>query len=459
MTDREAELRRLAYRDHLTGLPNRVSMQARIEATLERAGREGAAAALLFCDLDGIKRVNETLGHDLGDVVLVEVAQRLLNLTGQQVSVSRQEGDKFLVLLEDLPHPLEAATEVARDYGQRLERAFAVPFTAGGATFELTASTGIALFPWHAQDGTELIARADSAMWDAKRAGRAQVVLFAGGHERPYAELEATLRVRQALTNGELELHYQPVIEIADGGGLGGLEALLRWRDPDRGLVFPGQFLGLIEHSPLLEEIGEWVVAEVCRQLAEWRTRGFTPRVSFNIPARQLRRPGFAGYVLATAAEYEIDLPRVAAEITESANVDLEPVQPVLRELCDAGLVLSLDDFGTGYSSFARLRDMPFSLLKTDLSFMQGIPESRASVDVMEAMVQLGRSLGLVTIVEGVETEAQLECLLGIGVRVAQGFLFGRAAPASETEARYGVGATTTAPAVVADVVRRAGST
>ncbi|MEA2125200.1 MAG: hypothetical protein QOI80_1982, partial [Solirubrobacteraceae bacterium] len=427
---------------HLTGLPNRASMQARIDAALERATREGSSVALLFCDLDGIKLVNDTLGHALGDEVLGDVAGRLSALTGPGVCVGRHGGDEFLVLLEDLPHDRDAALAIARGYGDRVAAAFAAPFAAGSATFELTTSAGIAVFPWHADGALALLERADSAMYEAKRAGRAQTVVFERARERPFSELEATLRVRHALAVGELELHYQPVIEIAAGGGLGGLEALIRWRDPDRGLVMPGQFLPLIEHSPLLEELGEWVFTEVCRQLADWRTRGFTPRVSFNIPARQLRRPGFGEFVLRVAAETGTDLTRIAAEITESANVDLDPVLPVLDQLCDAGLVLSLDDFGKGYSSFARLRDMPFSLLKTDLSFMRGVPADTTAVDVLEAMVRLGTTLGLVTIVEGVETEAQLDALLAIGVRVAQGFLFGRAAPAAEIEARYAGAAT-----------------
>ncbi len=423
-------------------------MQTRIEAAVERGAREGSAAALLFCDLDGIKLVNDTLGHAHGDRVLVAVAERLRGLLGATVSAGRHGGDEFLVLLEDLPHNRDSALDAARAFGDRLAATLALPFSVGGATFELTASTGVAAFPWHAADAATLVERADSAMYEAKRAGRARTVVFEGVRQQSYRELEATLRVRRALAAGELELHYQPVIEAADGGGLGGLEALLRWRDPDRGLVLPGEFLPMLERSRLLDEVSEWVFREVCRQLAEWRGRGFTPRISFNVPARQLRTPGFADFILRTAAETGADLTRVAAEITESANVDLDPVLPVLRRLREAGLVLSLDDFGTGYSSFARLRDMPFSLLKTDLSFMRGVPNDPVAVDLLEAMVRLGRTLGLVTIVEGVETPAQLDRLLGIGVRVAQGFLFGRAQPPSEIEAQYagGVASTATRP-------------
>ena len=433
----ERELRRLAYRDDLTGLPNRASMRERIGAALKHAEREGTAVAVLFCDLDGIKLVNDTLGHALGDQVLADVADRLRTLARAGVTAGRHGGDEFLLLVEDLPGDRDAAMAAAAELGSRLAAAFNPPFWAGGATFELTTSAGAAVFPWHADDATTLVERADGAMYEAKRAGRAQTVVFDRVIERPYRELEATLRVRRALAAGELELHYQPVIEIADGGGLGGLEALLRWNDPDRGLVLPNDFLPLLDRSPLLEEIGEWVFAEVCRQLQDWRRRGFNPRVSFNLPARQLRRPGFADYILRVAEESGADLTRIAAEITETANVDLEPVLPVLLRLREAGLVLSLDDFGTGYASFARLRDMPFSLLKTDASFMRGIPDDETAVELLQAMMTLGKTLGLVVIVEGIETERQLERALEIGVRVAQGFLFDRALPPDAIEARY----------------------
>ena len=434
----ERELRRLAYRDHLTGLPNRASMQERIAVALERAEREGCGLAVLFCDLDGIKLVNDTLGHALGDQVLVEVAERLRKLARAGVTAGRHGGDEFLLLVEDLPQDRDAAIAEAAELGRRLAAAFAEPFAAGGATFELTTSAGAAVFPWHAGDAATLVEHADSAMYDAKHAGRARTVVFDRATERPYRELEATLRIRRALSDGELELHYQPVIEIADGGGLGGLEALLRWRDPDRGLVMPGEFLPHLDRSPLLEEIGEWVFAQVCRQLREWRARGFDPRVSFNLPARQLRRPGFADFIVRVAEETDADLTRIAAEITETASVDLEPALPVLLKLREAGLVLSLDDFGIGYAHFARLRDMPFSLLKTDRSFMRGVPEDETAVELLHAMTTLGKTLGLVVIVEGVETEPQLERVLDIGVRVAQGWLFDRALPPEEVEARYG---------------------
>ncbi len=370
----EAELRRLAYRDHLTGLPNRIAMADRIEAALVRSRREGTCAALVFVDMDGFKRVNDTLGHAAGDDLLALVADRMRTLPDARVTAGRHGGDEFLLLVEDLPREPQAAARELTEIGSQLLSALHEPFTVARSSFEINASAGGSISPVDAENHAELVDHADQAMYVAKRSGGARMVLFDEPESHSVLELEATLRARRALANGELELFYQPVVEIADGGGLGSLEALIRWRDPDRGLLLPDAFLPFIEHSPLVEEIGEWVFTEICCQLARWGERAFAPRVSFNIPARQLKRPGFAEFVIRTAAENGADLSRLAAEITETSPVALEDVLPTLTRLREAGFVLSLDDFGTGYSSLARLRAMPFTLLKTDRSFMTGIP-------------------------------------------------------------------------------------
>jgi EAL domain-containing protein (putative c-di-GMP-specific phosphodiesterase class I) len=262
--------------------------------------------------------------------------------------------------------------------------------------------------------------------------------VFERSERRSLAELEATRRVRQGLAHDELELHYQPVIEIAHGGGLAGLEALLRWRDPDRGLVRPDDFLPFIEESALAEEVGEWVFAEVCRQLAAWRTRAFEPRVSFNIPLSQVKRPGFADFMIRTATNRGADLTRLAIEITETGPVALDEVGPILRSLCDAGLVLALDDFGTGHSSLARLRSLPFTLLKTDRGFMDGIPGDPVAEELLEGIIALGKALRLQVVVEGVETHEQQQALLRMGCRIAQGYHLGAPAPPDAIEARWG---------------------
>jgi diguanylate cyclase (GGDEF)-like protein len=437
-TSDEVDLRRLAFRDHLTGLPNRLAMADRIEAALARSRREGTSAALLFVDIDGFKRVNDTLGHGAGDELLRLVAARLRALGDDRITAGRHGGDEFLLLVDDLPRDQDTVALAIEHVGKRLTVVLQEPFSVARATFELSASAGASVFPIDARNHHELLEHADQSMYVAKRRGRGQVAVFERSERHALAELEATRRVRQGLAQGEFELHYQPVIEIADGGGLGGLEALLRWRDPDRGLVRPDDFLPYIEESALAEEVGEWVFAEVCRQVADWRERGFEPRVSFNVPLRQLRRPGFAGFLVRTAEQRGADLTRLAVEITESGPIDLEEVGPILGALRDAGLALALDDFGTGHSSLARLRALPFTVLKTDRSFMEGIPGDRVAEELLQGIIALGNTLHLRVIVEGVETAEQQRALLRLGCRTAQGYHLGAPAPPREVEARWG---------------------
>lgn len=433
----DADLRRLAYRDHLTGLPNRLAMADRVEASLSRSRREGTSTALLFVDIDGFKRVNDTLGHVAGDELLRLLAARLRALGDDRITAGRHGGDEFLLLVDDLPRDPEAIGLAIEHVGQRLTATLQEPFTVGRATFELSASAGASVFPLDAGNHHELVEHADQSMYLAKRRGHGTVAVFERAERRSLAELEATRRVRQGLAHHELELYYQPVIEIADGGGLRALEALLRWRDPDRGLVRPDDFLPFIEQSSLADEVGEWVFTEVCRQLAAWRGRGFEPWVSFNIPLSQLKHPGFADFVIRTANHRGADLTRLSIEITEAGPIDLEEVSATLRFLCDAGLALALDDFGTGHSSLARLRSLPFAVLKTDRSFMEGIPGDPVAEELLEGIVALGRTLRLEVVVEGVETAEQEQALLRLGCTLAQGYHLGAPAPADEIEARW----------------------
>ncbi len=431
------ELRRIAYRDHLTGLPNRIAMADRIEAAVVRSRRGAGCIALLFIDIDSFKRVNITLGHAAGDELLCLVADRLRALRGPRLHLGRQGGDEFVLLMDELPHDPAQAKELVEETGLRVLATLQKPFTVARSSFEISASMGASIFPLDAGNHHELVDHADQATYLAKGRGRGQMAVFDKPQNYSVLELESTLRIRRALSNRELELFYQPVVEIADDHGLSRLEALLRWRDPDRGLVLPGSFLPFIEHSSLVVEIAEWVFTETCRQLADWRSRGFNPRVSFNVPARQLQHPGFAEFVTKTARAYGVDLTRVAAEITETSPIALEEVMPALNALREVGLLLSLDDFGTGYSSLARLRSMPFTLLKTDRSFMTGIPGDPVAEELLEGIISLGKALGMRVIVEGVETAEQEREILRLGCRTAQGYHLGAPVPAAEIEARW----------------------
>jgi diguanylate cyclase (GGDEF)-like protein len=437
----EAELRRLAYRDELTDLPNRIAMADRIEGALARSSREGTCSALLFVDIDGMGRVNATLGHAAGNDLLRLIAGRLDDRVGARVTVSRHGSDEFLLLLDDLPgDPADALAAVA-EFGDRVAASFRRPFTVARSTFEISASAGASVFPLDAEAHHDLFAHADEAMSVAKRRGGGQLVVFDRPAQHSLLELEASQRARRGLARGEFELFYQPVVEIADGRRLAGFEALLRWRDPDRGMLAPEAFLPYLEHSALVEELGEFVFTEVCRQLGEWGSRGFSPRISFNVPARQLRRPDFAEFVIATAETHGVELSRLAAEITETSPVAVDEVLPTLNLLRAAGFVLSLDDFGTGYSSLSRLREMPFSLLKTDRSFLTGIPGDPVGEELLRGIIILGTTLGLEVIVEGVETAEQEHELLRLGARLAQGYHLGAPGPPAEIEEHWSAAA------------------
>ncbi len=435
----EMELRRLAYRDHLTQLPNRIAMADRIEAAVVRSRREAGATALLFIDIDAFKRVNNTLGYAAGDELLCLLADRLRAMREPRLDAGRQGGDEFVLLIDDLPPDPALAKARVTEIGQRVLGALQEPCTVASSSFEISASVGASIFPLDAATHHELVDHADQAMYLAKRRGRGQMALFDKPQNYSVLELESSLRLRRALSNGELELFYQPVVEIADDHVLSRLEALLRWRDPDRGLLLPGSFLPFIEHSSLMVDVAEWVFTDICRQLAEWSGRGFSPRVSFNVPARQLQHPGFAEFVTKTARNYGVDLMRLAVEITETSPISLEEVMPALTALHEAGLLLSLDDFGTGYSSLARLRSMPFTLLKTDSSFMTGIPGDPVAEELLEGIIALGKALGMRVIVEGVETVEQEREILRLGCRTAQGYHLGAPAPPAEIEARWSV--------------------
>jgi diguanylate cyclase (GGDEF)-like protein len=433
----ETQLRQLTFRDHLTGLLNMAGMANLIQAAITRARREGTAAAILILDVDDFRRVNDSLGSLGGDELLALIGSRLRTSTNGELVVGRRGADEFVLLSEDLPANRQAAVHALGELAQQIHIALSRPFRVARSTFEISASVGASLFPADALHYHELIDHADQALYLAKRQGGGGMQLF---EERPrpsLIELEGSLRLRRALEQGELELHYQPVVEIADGHTLGGLEALLRWRDPDRGLLTPDQFLPHVQHSPVLELIGEWVFSTLCQQLSRWGDRRFEPRLSFNVPARQLEQAGFAQHAIATARRYGADPSRLALEVIESSPVELEAVLPSLRALREAGFVLSLDDFGTGYSSLARLRAMPFTLLKTDRHFMTGIPGDFRAEETLRTIILLGHRLDLRVIVEGVETAEQEQALLRLGARIAQGYYLGRPGPPDEIARRW----------------------
>jgi diguanylate cyclase (GGDEF)-like protein len=384
---------------------------------------------LLFIDLDNFKLVNDSLGHAAGDRLLRRVADRLRGVEGASGVLARHGGDEFLILLEDLD-PRDGE-RVARTTADDIAVRLAQPFSVAGAEFHVEASVGISLFPGDADGANALLQHADAAMYESKGRGRAASTLYARKAQDPLDRLSLSSRLRRAIAGDELELHYQPIVWTASGR-LHSMEALLRWNDPDRGLVHPDQFIPAAEEMSLLEPIGEWVVEAMARQIRAWLAAGLAPRVSFNVSPRELHRPDFAAELAARLAGAGVDPRMLTMELTESATLrEPERIGPLLRELHAIGLQIAIDDFGAGWSSLSRLRELPVQMLKIDRSFLRGIPDDPESGAIVRAVIALADALGMTTVAEGVEVTLQQHFLAAQGCPLAQGRLFGDALTAT----------------------------
>ena len=432
ITDRvraEQELRKLAFFDALTGLPNRAQLESRVRAAVTRGRRRGRAVALLLVDLDNFKLVNDSLGHGAGDRLLRRVAGRLRGAEGEGGLLARHGGDEFVLLLGDLPR--EQAEARAREAADQLALRLAKPFTVGGAEFHVGASIGISIFPDDADGGEALLQHADVAMYQSKGRGRAASTVYAGVTHDPLERLSLSRRLRRAIARGELVLHYQPIVWTASGR-LHSMEALLRWEDPDRGLVQPDRFIPAAEEMGLLDPIGAWVIEAMAAQIAEWRDEGLEPRVSFNVSPRELLRPDFATELGERLRVAGVDPAMLTMELTESATLrEPERIGPLLRDLRELGLQLAIDDFGAGWSSLSRLRSLPVQMLKIDRSFLREIPEDPEAGAIVRAVIALSDALGKTTVAEGVEQPVQQHFLAAQGCPLSQGRLFGDALPAA----------------------------
>lgn len=424
----EEEIRTLAFYDPLTRLPNRRLLLDRLRQALASSSRSGRDGALLFIDLDNFKTLNDTLGHDMGDLLLQQVAPRLCSCVREGDTVARLGGDEFVIMLEDLSNNPEDAAIQIRIVGEKILAALNQPYELSSGKHHSTASIGATLFGEDRSSIDELLKQADIAMYQAKADGRNSLRFFdpdlqAAVHAR--AILEADLR--RGIAEGQFLLHYQP--QVDGTGRLTGAEALIRWQHPERGLVLPATFIPLAEQTGLILPLGNWVLETACRQLAAWGSHPETSHLTLavNVSAHQLQQTGFIDQVMTAVIRAEANPRRIKLELTESMFLEnLEDVIGKMTALNAQGLSFSLDDFGTGYSSLSHLKRLPLSQLKIDQSFVRDILTDANDATIAHTILDLGRSFGLTVIAEGVETEGQRAFLAQHGCGAFQGYLFGR---------------------------------
>ncbi|WP_422845750.1 putative bifunctional diguanylate cyclase/phosphodiesterase [Acidovorax sp. M2(2025)] len=432
----ESQIERLAFYDALTGLPNRRLLVDRLQHAMAAAARSGAQGALLFIDLDNFKDLNDTLGHDTGDKLLVQAAQRLKGCVRESDTVARFGGDEFVVLVEGLSGEEAQASAEAALVASHIATMLGKPYALGDASHHSTPSIGIALFGQQLCSVDELLKHADLAMYQAKAAGRNTQRFFDPDMQAAVSArsaLEADLR--RGLQEQELALYYQPVV---DGKGrLLGAEALVRWMHPRRGMVSPAEFIPLAEQTGLILPLGQWVLEAACRQLVAWSRSALTRQffLSVNVSVRQFRQPDFVEQVLGTLHASGANPERLKLELTESLLLaDVEDVISRMEHLGRYGVGFSLDDFGTGYSSLSYLKRLPLHQLKIDQSFVRDLQTDPNDAAIVRTILALADSLDLAVVAEGVETTGQLDFLQRHGCQAFQGYLFGRPMPAEVLE-------------------------
>lgn len=436
----EERLAFLAYHDPLTGLPNRMLFREHLEVALRRAARAGAGVAVCFVDLDGFKLVNDSFGHAVGDDLLVEVAARLGSVVREQDVVARQGGDEFLILLADLPYGAVAggrsAVDVAVEVATAIRVALQTPITLSEAEIVVNASVGISVYPEDAADADSLLKHSDIAMYLAKEQGRNDHAIYVSDGRDYRRQLSLASRLGAAITNGELVLHYQPLVDLRQRTVVGA-EALVRWQDGERGLIPPGDFIPIAERTGLIRPLSDWVIDQACQQTAAWAAQGLDLYVSINLPA-SFWRPTMIRHVLDTIESFGLNPDRMMVEITESTMLHNERVTaPILEELHSRGLKVAVDDFGTGHSSLSRLTQMHVTTLKIDRAFISDLPGNENASVLVRSIIQLAHNLGLQPLAEGIETAEQAAFLTAHGCSLGQGFLYSRAVPAEQFAPLY----------------------
>jgi diguanylate cyclase (GGDEF)-like protein/PAS domain S-box-containing protein len=422
----EVNINHLAYFDHLTGLPNRGRLQSDIGRLIASSSAHPQRVALLCIDVDHFKYVNDTLGHSSGDQLLVEVARRLREQATETSIVGRMGGDEFVMTLPGCDASRARATATS------LLKSLCQPVMVDGISLPLSVSIGVAIYPDDSGDIDELLMNADVALYEAKRAGRGICKVF-----RPEMNARVEERMllgselKDALARGELDLHYQPQVRIADGR-VHGVEALTRWSHPSLGNITPDRFIPVAEESGLIEPLGIWSLDKACGQLAAWHGEGLmVPSISVNLSALHFRNSALTATIAAALRKHGLKPHMLTLEITESLMMDEDPVtSETLQSVHALGVALSMDDFGKGYSSLSALATRPLSELKIDRSFTNRIEHDRATSAIVTAVIQIGRSLGMTVVAEGVETDRQFQLLKRLGCDVSQGYFSGRPMPA-----------------------------
>jgi diguanylate cyclase (GGDEF)-like protein len=434
----EDDIYRMAYYDSLTGLPNRLLFQDRLKQVIQQAGREKNIVAVLFLDVDNFKRINDTFGHTVGDNLLKEISTRLGHIVRKSDSVARRHldnmfarlgGDEFTVLLSDI-HEVEDSLKVA----ERINNAISKPFSLENQEVFVSVSTGIAIYPNDGNDCDTLLKNADSAMYFAKEQGKNNYQFYMQSmNARAFESLAMENDLRRALENDELLLYYQPQVDIVNGKVIG-VEALIRWQHPEKGMISPVDFIPVAEKNGLINPIGEWVLKTACNQSRKWRDQGMPPLLmSVNIASQQFQQKNFIEIIQNSVNTAGISPTDLMLEITESTLMEnTDAVSMKLHEVTGMGVQLSIDDFGTGYSSLSYLKRFPIHAIKIDYSFVKEININPDDAAIVEAIILMANSLKLDVVAEGVETEDQLKFLREQGCKVVQGFLFSRPLPADE---------------------------